>query len=134
MNTQKEKRVPRPPGQIVFDRCFLPVAAIVILRILWIFFQWHAPSELDYYKKYPFRIPLDFEDQFWFMFGLVLVALWIRASLTLIKFWGDPSLKYTRLAACLLFIVLGITSCNVLLRHYSKAFETKWFQWNSNPN
>jgi len=103
----------RTPGERAFDRCFLPVAILPVatvftLNIVSIFITWktHPPYKPPCKSDAIATPPSASVWLGWLSFGIgiLLVVLWIRALVTLIGAWNDPSSKLLRFSALMLLI------------------------------
>jgi len=105
----------RLPGEVAFDRCFFPVAVMFCSGVI---FNIIALAHRNRLKDanirgdglHPADVGAPHAWWLWFYFtlGVVLAVLWVRAFLTLIRDWRDPSARVLRFpAAVLLFPFAG---------------------------
>ena len=121
VNTTVRKRR-RLPGEIAFDRCFMPVAALFILKL--VFFAIGLtyerpkgpPTEAELATQLP---PPAWHGWLFCGVGVVLAFLWVRALVTLIRAWSDPSSRVLRFAAVVLLIPFAIATCRFLLAPFA---------------
>ena len=101
------------PGEIAFDRCFIPVAILATLggteqavRALWLGDAERLPETSPRWAAY---------EWLWCGIGLAFACLWVRALLTLVRAWRDPSARILRFSASVLLIPFA-TAVWLLLR------------------
>lgn len=118
MNTKQDVRKRRRlPGEIAFDRCFLPVAALFVLNLIsgtMSFRQYQTlkpPTEAELAMQIPQAVP-----HVWlpFAFGLLLAVLWLRAIISLVGAWRDPSSRVLRFSASVLLVPFAVATCRLL--------------------
>lgn len=123
MKTTPLPRKHRPlPGEIAFDRCFLPVAAYCAIT----FFV--GVARLSASKSSPLPIteealaaelpPPFWQAWVWFALGLLLAALWCRALVTLARAWRDPSSRIVRFPASVLLIPFAVVAYQLIVLPY----------------
>jgi hypothetical protein len=109
----------RLPGEIAFDRCFLPLVAVIVLQMVYTAFLWvpmMGSSEGLTEEEVAAAIPPPlWHAWFWFTIGLLLAILWFRAIITLARAWRDPSSRVIRFAACVVLIPFAAVTCGLLL-------------------
>jgi hypothetical protein len=118
----KIKQVPRKPrrlpGEIAFDRCFFPVAALFVLNVICgiITFRQYQTFEPPTEAELAVEIPQP-AWHIWlpFVFGLLLAVLWFRALVSLVRTWRDPSSRVLRFSASMLLIPFAAVTCRLLL-------------------
>jgi hypothetical protein len=110
----------RLPGEIAFDRCLLPLAAFAVLSVAreWLdrFYRLTKPiteAQPDVeVSSPPWLVWLSFT------LGLLYAFLWIRAVVTLIHAWNDPSSRILRFSAFVLLIPFAWIACELLLKPF----------------
>ena len=108
----------RLPGEVAFDRCFLPLAALSILSIAYQIIAWRLrppykpPTEAQLAAELP---PPAWHLWLPFAFGLLLAVLWVRALITLVSVWRDPTSRVLRFSASVLLIPFAVVTCRLLL-------------------
>ena len=119
MNTkQVARKYGRTPGERAFDRCFLPFAAFFVLSIISEFIAWRLrppykpPTEAQLAAELP---PPAWHLWLPFAFGLLLAVLWVRALITLVSVWRDPTSRVLRFSASVLLIPFAVVTCRLLL-------------------
>ncbi len=96
-NPQKRART---PGEIAFDRCFLPLAIpFVLLPIIT-----SMASALQIPTESLFTLSQVGGKSVPFALGLLFTALWARAFYSVIKGWGDPAAKVLRFVSMVLLL------------------------------
>lgn len=118
MNTKQVTRKHRRlPGEIAFDRCFLPLVALSIFNIvLGIITERLDQSEPYTEKELAAATPAPlWHAWLWFVLGLRLSALWFRAVVTLARAWRDPSSKVLRFSASVLLIPFAVATYQLLM-------------------
>lgn len=121
MNTKQVARQRgRLPGEIAFDRCFLPLAALSLLHIGQIVFGiiTRRPGQYAPLAGEPLAAempPPDWQAWLWFALGLLLAVLWFRAMGTLVRAWRDPSSRVLRFSASVLLIPFAVVTGRLLL-------------------
>src|SRR5687767_6672648 len=111
--THKHRRL---PGEVAFDRCFLPLVSFWIFNIVFFFVGQGGPSkprsEAELAAETP---PPIWQAWLWFAIGLVLAAFWFRAVITLTRAWQDPSSRVLRFSASVLLIPFANSAYRLLL-------------------
>jgi hypothetical protein len=109
----RSKRIfTRTPGERAFDRCLFPFAVSFVVSFVlgviggpWLRSPSRPASELALTTPSQFPLPIpSWHLWLYFALGLVGALLWLRALLTLIGAWRDPSAKIQRFACCFLLI------------------------------
>ena len=109
----------RTPGEVAFDRCFFPLAAVCILDVLAngvaIVYdsatstQGHTEAEIAVaapVSRWPLWIA--------FLIGLVTAFLWLRALISVVMAWRDPSASVLRFSAVGLLLFLAVVTVSLL--------------------
>jgi len=118
MNTkQVERKRRRLPGEIAFDRCFLPLVALSLLNIFVGIIEWRNRPSAPLTEA---QLDAEMPPPLWhawlsFGLGLLLAALWVRAVVTLTRAWRDPSSRVLRFSASVLLIPFAVATCRLLL-------------------
>jgi hypothetical protein len=118
MNSKQVARKRRRlPGEIAFDRCFLPLVALSLLNITLSIIEWRSsPSEPYTEEQLAAQMPPPlWHAWLWFTLGLLLAVLWFRAVVTLARAWRDPSSRVLRFSASVLLIPFAVATCRLLL-------------------
>ena len=110
---QAARKHGRLPGEVAFDRCFLPLAALSVLSILFQFIAWRLRA--PYRPESEAEIPAAWLVWLPFALGLLLAVLWVRALFSLVTTWRDPSSQVLRFSASVLLIPFAIVTCQLLL-------------------
>lgn len=106
----------RLPGEIAFDRCFLPLVALSVLSIAFaLISDWDHPSGWHYEKQLVSAMPPPiWHTWLWFALGLLLAALWFHAIVSLVRAWRDPSSRFLRFSASVLLIPFAVATFQLL--------------------
>ena len=115
------RRPRRLPGEIAFDRCFLPLVAVIVLQIIYrnASSEFFVASEALNTEEFTATIsPPLWHAWLWFTFGLLLAVLWVRAVLTLARAWRDPSSRVVRFSSCVVLIPFAIITFGLLLHPF----------------
>jgi hypothetical protein len=114
---QVDRKRRRLPGEIAFDRCLLPLVALSFLNIIFGGIEWRlrpsgplTEAQLD--AEMP---PPLWHEWLWFALGLLLVVLWFRAVVTLVRTWRDPSSRVLRFSSSVLLIPFAVATYRLLL-------------------
>src|SRR5829696_8475663 len=108
----------RLPGEVAFDRCFLPLIAISVITTAFEIFHGGftrssgSLSETDLAAQTPPPIWLPWST---FALGILMAVLWVRALTSLVWAWRDPSSRVLRFSASVLLIPFAFTTCRLLL-------------------
>jgi hypothetical protein len=108
----------RLPGEIAFDRCFFPIAALFTFNIVWWILSirqdqtFKPPTEADLAAELP---PPAWHLWLSFALGLVFAVLWFRALASVLRAWRDPSSRILRFSASVLLVPFAIAACRLLL-------------------
>ena len=107
----------RLPGEVAFDRCFLPLVALSVFNIVFaIIADRGTPSESLSEEQLAAEMPLPiWHAWLWFALGLLLAGLWFRAVVSLVRTWRDPSSRVLRFSASVLLIPFAVATCRLLL-------------------
>jgi hypothetical protein len=112
----KSRKRHRLPGEIMFDRCFLPLVALFLLNLVVGIIEWSQRSrkpltEAQLAAEMP---PPQWHAWLWFVLGCLLAALWLRAIITLVRAWRDPSSRVLRFSASVLLIPFAAATYRLL--------------------
>ena len=120
VNTTVRKRR-RLPGEIAFDRCFMPVAALFVLKLVLfaIGLTHQHPKGPPTEAELAAELPPPWHGWLFSAGGAVLAFLWVRALITLIRAWSDPSSRVLRFAAVVLLIPFAIATCRFMLAPFA---------------
>lgn len=115
--TQVARKHRRLPGEIAFDRCFLPLIALSLFNIAFAIItgrldQSEPLTEVKLAAPVP---PPLWHAWLWFALGLLLAALWFRAIVTLARAWRDPSARVLRFSASVLLLPFAVVTYQLLL-------------------
>ena len=107
----------RLPGEVAFDRCFLPLATLFILSIITEFVAWMVRP--PYKPESEAQLSAAMLPPAWnvwlpFTVGLLFAVLWLRALISLATAWRDPSSRVLRFSASVLLIPFAIVTCQLL--------------------
>jgi len=107
----------RLPGEIAFDRCFLPLAALSLFNIIFAIITLRlSPSEPLTEEQLAAEMPPPlWHAWLWFALGLLLAVLWFRAIVSLVRAWRDPSSRVLRFSASVLLIPFAVATFRLLL-------------------
>lgn len=113
---QVARKRPRLPGEIAFDRCLIPLVGLILLKVVVatgeeIQRPENPLTEAQLAAEIP---PPLWHAWLWFALGLLLAALWLRAAVTLVRAWRDPSSKVLRFSACVLLLPFAVATCRLL--------------------
>lgn len=117
-NTVGANRKPRRlPGEIAFDRCFLPLVGLIIFSINFqVILRKLSPSLLHTEEQLAAALPApSWPVWVWFAAGVVLALLWIRAVVTLTKAWHDSSSRILRFSAFVLLFPFAVCTYQLLV-------------------
>lgn len=112
----------RLPGEVAFDRCFIPVAIIFVARMILAgvavlyFGASKAPTKAELAVQ---SLPIMGLTWLLPLAGLVLALLWLRAVWTLVRVWNEPSARVLRFPAMVLLIPFGLVARHLLLSPFS---------------
>lgn len=106
----------RTPGERAFDRCLLPLVALFGFSLINEFFAWRL--RFPYKPQMP---PLVWPAWLPFTVGLILAALWVRAVVSLVAVWRDPSSRVLRFSASILLIPFAFVTCHLLLTPFTTS-------------
>lgn len=121
VNTTVRKRR-RLPGEIAFDRCFMPVVALFVLKLIFVLIELahehpnRLPTEAELAAQLP---PPAWQGWLFCGVGVVLAFLWVRAVVSLVRAWSDPSARVLRFVAVVLLVPFGIATCRYLLAPFA---------------
>ena len=107
----------RLPGEIAFDRCFLPLATLSVLSFIVEFIAWRLRP--PYKPETEAQLSAAIPPPAWhawlpFAVGLLLAVLWVRALVSLVRVWRDPSSRVLRFSASVLLIPFAVVTCRLL--------------------
>ena len=117
-SNQVARKYGRTPGERAFDRCFLPFAAFFVLSLVFEVIAWRLrptskpPTEAQLAAELP---PPGWHLWLPFAFGLFLAVLWVRALITLVSVWRDPSSAVLRFSASVLLVPFAVVTSRLLL-------------------
>ena len=108
----------RTPGEVAFDRCFFPLAALSIVGVVTIALTAvlsppaHERTEVELASEVP-----DPTWPLWLLFavGLVVAFFWFRAFVGVVWVWRDPSARVLRFSALGLLLPLAAVAIRLLL-------------------
>ena len=107
----------RTPGEVAFDRCFFPLAALSVVGVVTVALTAvlsppaHERTEVELASEVP-----DPTWPLWLLFavGLVVAFFWLRAFVGVVRAWRDPSARILRFSALGLLIPLAIVAVRLL--------------------
>lgn len=125
MNTKPlARKNRRSPGEIALDQCFLPLVTFVVLLVTFVVFSL-AFNFIAWGISPPYRELMEtrlaegllgtgWDGGISLVAGLCLALLWLRAVVTLIGVWRDPSSRILRFSASALLILSAGVIYNLL--------------------
>jgi hypothetical protein len=107
----------RLPGEIAFDRCFLPLVSLLLFKLAFEFLAGRSGASDSLAEEKLAAVPPTpmWHAWLWFVLGLVFGVLWFRASVTLARAWNDASSRVLRFPALVVLVAFAAVTSRLLL-------------------